>query len=120
MKLSTGKSWSVRRGEHPGDDFRIGCADAQYTAFNQQPLTRRLLQVVPSLVGTAQERNVIGMLEIGLADDARFAVRAAAAMPDGELLDSQYAVTAPGQFKGGRRPHAAQPEHDDVVGFHPG
>ena len=35
-----------------------------------------------------------------------------------ELLDTQHAAAAPSQFTDRRRPHPAQPKHDDVVRFH--
>src|SRR5579871_5158064 len=77
-----------------------------------QPLS--LLQVVPALEGPADEWDVIRVFVIGLANDARVAMRAAAIMAQGELLQGENAPSAASQFAGRRRTHAADTDDDHV------
>src|SRR5262245_3013109 len=55
------------------------------------------------------------MLEIRLADDPRLAVRAAAIMPDAELLNPQHLRPALREVIQGGAAHPAQADHDRIV-----
>ena len=45
-------------------------------------------EVEPALVGAVEQRHIGGVVGIGLADDARLAVRTAAVVADGELFQA--------------------------------
>jgi len=104
-----------RRLEHTGNQRIADWSDAQAGALRQQVPALALLQVVPAPVGPVQQWHIIGMFVIGLADDAREAVRAAAVVDQRMLLQSQHAPAAPGQLKYRSRAHAAHTNHNDIV-----
>src|SRR5438874_12495579 len=58
------------------------------------------------------------MFEVGLTNDAGFAVRAAAVVAAGKLVDSQHLCPALCQMIGRRAAHAAGAKDDDVVVCH--
>ena len=70
----------------------------------------QVLQLVPKLIGTTQQRDVAGVLRIGQPDDAVHAVRGTVGMEDVELLHPQYPPPATGQSEGAGAAHPAQPE----------
>ena len=74
-----------------------------------------LLQVLPQLVGPAQEGDVVRVLVVGQADDARFAVGRAPGVAGGEGVQAQDAPAPAGQMEGGGAAQPAQPDHDGVV-----
>src|ERR1700722_1830716 len=55
------------------------------------------------------------MLEVGLADDPRLAVRAAAVMSNRKLFDPERREAADCRTIEGRAPEAAEAQHDAVV-----
>src|SRR5690349_11437543 len=73
-----------------------------------------LFQIVPALEGAAHQRDVIGMLIVGFANDARVAMRTAAIVAKRKLLESENAPAATRQFAGRRRTHAADANHDYI------
>src|SRR5262245_42103058 len=73
-----------------------------------------LFKVVPPLVGPADKGDVRGVLVIGPADDPRVAMRAAAVVDQGKLLQGQDGPAAAGQLERGRRAHAAGADQDDI------
>ena len=113
-RVSTGRLMLLGRGTNAGDHQAIGSADAQAGTSGQQVDALPLFQIVPALEGAADERNIVGMLVVGLADDARVAVRAAAIVAERELLQGEHALASTGQLEGRRRTHAADADHDRV------
>jgi hypothetical protein len=97
------------------DDFTLGPADGEAAAGREQVFAHALLQLVPEAERPSDEGDVGGVLVIGRADDAGVAVRAAAVVGRGELLQAEDAPAAAGQRRRRRRPHAAEAEDEDVV-----
>src|SRR5690606_37033678 len=87
------------------------------TRDEEQLLAVRLLRLAPQAIGVAQQRHVVGMLEIGEADDAVDAVGRAHAMADVEALEPEHALAAPREMICRGAPHAAHADDDDVVTF---
>src|SRR5205085_3758389 len=98
-----------------GNDVALRPAEVEAAALGQKAPALELFQVVPPLEGAVQQRDVVGMLEIRLADDARLAVRAAAVVHQAELLQAEHAPAAAGQLEQRRTAHAADAEHDRVI-----
>ena len=73
------------------------------------------VELIPVFVGSLQQGHVVRMLEIGLADDAGFAVGTAAIMGEEILLQAQDALTAPGEMPGRGRAHAAEADDNGIV-----
>src|SRR5262245_51848379 len=100
---------------HALDEAGVRAADAQAAAFREQTAALPLLQVVPTLVGSLQQRHVIRMRIVRFPDDARPAVTAAPVVTEGKLLKAQHAPAAPSQLECRRRTHAADAKNDHVV-----
>jgi hypothetical protein len=69
-------------------------------------------------IGDPEQRDVAGMLEVGLADDSSVTVAGALIVDGVEPLDAEDTDPAGGQLGRCRRAHAAEPDHDDVVVCH--
>ena len=82
----------------------------------EELLAEAALQFAPVLIGTAQQRHVGGILEIGEPDDPVEAVRGAHRVGNVEALEPEHPHTAPGKLPAGGRAHAADTDHDDIVG----
>ena len=85
--------------------------------MEQLPASRRF-QLAPQPVTFLEQRHVVGVLEIRLADDAGLAVAAAAIVRRVKAVDADGPHAPPGQFVECRAAHAAGPEHDYVVCLH--
>src|SRR5919106_1420582 len=72
------------------------------------------LEPIPQLVGAMEERNIGGILEIGLPDDAGPAVARAPVVRGTKLFDAQYRATSCGDLIRRRAPHRAE-AHDDHI-----
>jgi hypothetical protein len=59
------------------------------------------------------------MLEIGLADDARAALRGSAGVRQRKLLETEHPTTAPRHFGDGRAAHRSKADDDDVPAHDP-
>src|SRR5690606_32249842 len=69
----------------------------------------------PAVVGTLREADVVGAM-LGVADDARVILRAAAVVHQLELLDPQHLAAQPArQPEEGARTDAAETENDGFV-----
>src|SRR6476659_1102652 len=75
-------------------------------------------ELAPQLVGSLEQRHVVGMLEVGEPDDPRQAVRRAMLMKQVEALESERALSAPGEVIERGASHPADSDHDDVVPIH--
>ena len=65
-----------------------------------------------------QQRNIVGVFEVGLADDSRASVRTSAIMPDRELFQHEHAPATACKFIGGGATHTAGAQNDDVEILH--
>ena len=79
-------------GSGNGRSFGVS-GQQQATAVDQQ-LAAVGCQLVPEPVRIEQQRNVVGVFEVGLPDDSGVAVRTATVMGDAEPLDAQHARPA--------------------------
>jgi hypothetical protein len=61
---------SFRGGEGAGDEFAIGPSKVEAAGDVQELLLRFGFELVPECVGAFEQRDVIGVLEIGEADHA--------------------------------------------------
>ena len=114
---STGRLMLGRGTQHAGHDDAVRRARLRQADLVEQLSARLLLQLVPQPVAFEQQRHVIRVLEIGLADDARVAVRAAAIVRRMEAVDAEHAHAAARQMIQRGTAHAAGAEHDRVVAF---
>ena len=73
---------------------------------------------MPEPVAFEQQRHVVGMLEIGLANDAGVAVGAAAVVRRVEAVDADGPHAAAGQLVESGAADAASAEDDGVVSGH--
>ena len=74
-----------------------------------------MLQLGPELVGAFEKRHVVGMFEIGLADDPGLAVGTAPVVAGRKLVDAQHPRPASGQVIQRGAAHAAAADDDNVV-----
>ena len=68
----------------------VGRADLYQTNLVKQLVSGVLLELVPQSVAVNQQRHVVWVLKIGLANDARLAVRAAAVVWRLEAIDAEH------------------------------
>ena len=59
---------------HAADRLAVGEAHVQHAGFVEQFCAGFLLDLLPKLIGIAQQRHVVGMLLITQPDDTRVAV----------------------------------------------
>ena len=101
--------------QHPGDDGSVRRSDLeQSAAFEEIGAADPLAEFVPKFVGALEQRNVIGMLKVGLADDARLAVRAAVAMRGRMLIEPGHPQSARGQLPQHRAADPAGAQYDHI------
>lgn len=81
----------------------------------QKGFTRNLFQFSPQFIGAEQQRNVIGVLEICLTDDARFTVGTAPVMAVIEPIDGEDTKAAFGSMISGGTAYSAGAKDGDVV-----
>ena len=77
-------------GQHARQHGSIGRADLQQADFVVQAAAP-LRPVARAVVGVQQQRHVVGMFEIRLADDARLTVRAATIVARRKAVEAQHA-----------------------------
>ena len=85
----------------------------------EELLARLGLELAPELVRAAEERHVVGMLEVREADDPGEPVRGAALVKQVEALESEDAPAATREVVERCAPHPADSDDDDVVSLHP-
>ena len=94
--------------EGTGDDFAFGFAHVKPAGDVHEFLLGFGFELVPEEVGLAEEGNVVGVFEVGEADDAGVAVGGAFAMRDVELLEAQDAFAACSKMVAGGGAHGAR------------
>ena len=81
----------------------------------EQLLAGLALELAPELVCASQQRDVVGMLEVGEPDDPGEPVRGALLVRHVETLEPEDALAAPGKVIQRRAAHASDPDDDNVV-----
>ena len=76
------------------------------------------LELAPQLVRAAEERHVVGVLEVREPDDPRQPVRGALLVEQVETLEPEDALAAAGEVVERSAPHSADSDDDDVVALH--
>ena len=84
----------------------------------QELLARLGLELAPQLVRAAQERHVVGVLEVREPDDACQSVRRAVLVEQVETLETEHVLAAASEVVERRAPHSADSDDDDVVPLH--
>src|SRR5919199_2888442 len=97
------------------DELALAAPDHEPARERHELPARLALQLLPQLVGPQEQRHVGGMLEVGLADDARAAVARAPVVGRGEPLEPENPFAASGEPVGGGAPHPAEAGDDRVV-----
>jgi hypothetical protein len=93
-----------------------GRADHQPAGDGEQVGVGVAGQPLPQLVGAQQQRDVVGVLEVRLADDARPAVAGPAVVGGPVAVEPEDAQAARREVVGGGGAHAAEADDGDVVG----
>ena len=106
---------ALQNARHDGS---AGKADFDQADRVEQPLAAALLEPTPKPPGFDQQWDIIGMFEIGLADDPRLAMRTSLVVPRRKTIEDNGPGAAPGELTGSRGSHAAGTDHDHVAGFH--
>ena len=97
--------------QRAGDDDAVLGADVE----GSDDVEKARIELAPQLVRAPKQRDVVGMLVVGEADDARFPVHRASVVHDSELLDPEHAPAAARELVGGRSAHRPEPDDDRVV-----
>ena len=87
----------------------------QSTAGDEQALPGGRLELAPQLMGSADQRDVLGALADGEPRDARLAVRGAQGVGRGEPVDPDDARAGPCELVGRRAADRPEADHDDVA-----
>jgi hypothetical protein len=101
-----------------GHNLGIGCTHHQAAGQQQQLLTRFALQFAPKFISAEQQGNIGRMLKVSLSDDPRASMTGAKIVRWRKLLKAQHLFAARCEMTDRGTAHAAQPEHDYVVGSH--
>ena len=108
----------LRRPEASGERRAVRRPQVETTGEGEQVGAGLLLRLGPQLVGPQQQRDVRGVLEVGLPDDPRTPVARAPVVGGGEPLQPEHALAPGGEVPGSGRAHPAEPDHDHVVATH--
>ncbi len=103
------------REEHALEDALAALHDPRDA---QQLLAGLGLELAPELVGPAEQRDVVRMLEVRESDDPRQTVRRALLVQEVEPLEPEHALAAPREVVQRRASHPADSDDDDVVPLH--
>src|SRR5262249_10184586 len=120
VKLLEVETMLPRGSEHSRQHasvFRSGLQDA---APVEELFAGHLRELIPQVVSALEERHIVGVLVVRLANHPRLAMRAAAIMSRREAVDPEHTQPAAGEMEQGGRPDAAGPEDDHVVDAHCG
>ncbi len=113
-KIFNRQSVLVRRESRTGDRFAIRQACEHQAALPKQLLLRFGFEVRPQVVGSQQQRHIVGVLEVCLANDPRFAVRAALIVSRAEAVEAKHSQTAPREVIRRSAAEAADSQHDYI------
>jgi hypothetical protein len=100
----------------PGDKIAGTIADYKSASRVKQATSPLFLQLVPELIRTEHQRNVVGALEICLPDDARTAMRRALVVRRSELIESQNPLSSLCEMLSSRAAHGSEAEDDHIEG----
>ena len=76
------------------------------------------LELAPQLVRPTEQWDVVGVLEVGEADDPGEAVRRAVFVEQVEALEPEHALASSSKVIEGRAPHSPDSDDHDVVPLH--
>jgi hypothetical protein len=108
------------RLEGAANDAGLRLADIEAARDDQELLASLSLELAPELVGATQQWDIVRMLGVSEADDARRAMRGPELVRDVELLQSQHLRSAAREMVDGSTAHPAHAGDDDVVhSMHP-
>jgi len=99
---------------HARDEPAAGRAETQAGALGQQVPAGALLQVVPALVGAADQRHVVGVLVVREPDDPRQTARRSERVAARKALESEHGRTTLREMKSGAAAVRAEARDDDV------
>ncbi len=102
-------------GQDSGDESSFGPADLEQADVMEECTSAAGFQFVPEFVGPQDQRHVIRMLVVGLADDTSLAVRAAAVVAGRKAIETEHASPASRQMIEGRAADAAGAHDDHVI-----
>ena len=109
-----GNAVALRRETRPGDHLAIGRTEAQQSAHLEERLAGVGFDLSPKVVGAAQEWDVVGVFEVGLANDAGVAVGAPAIVARLEAIDPEGANAPTRELIERARSAASCPDDDDI------
>jgi len=99
---------------HASNHCTVRRSGHHQTTTVKQCSARKLFQIVPQFISTLQQWDIIGMLKIGLADDAGFTMRTAPIMGDTKLFYSQDIQSAFRKMIKGTAAHSPQPQYQII------
>jgi len=91
-----------------------GCGKLEPAAPHKNLFSARGLQLLPELIRTADERNVLRRLGVGMADDPRLTTMAPLIVDVVKLLEDQSFQAAFAKCPSGGRSHRSSAKDDDV------
>ncbi len=97
------------------DCAAVGWADDEASGLVEDAGLGVAFQLVPELVGAEKEGDVVGVFEVGLADNAGITVGGAEGVDGVEFFESEDAFVAGGEMVGGGAAHASEAQNDGVV-----
>ena len=106
------------RRDRAGHHLAVGWPCHEQARLHQQRPPCRGPQCVPEFIRPAQQRHIIGMLEIGEPDESRLAVGTAPVVARRKAVEPANAGPAGGHVHEGSGTHAARADHDRVEAFH--
>jgi hypothetical protein len=109
---------ALRRGQAAVEDPGARPPEEHATRSREQRLAVPG-KLVPQLVGTPEQRDVAGALEVGLPHDAGLAVAGTVRVRGRVLVQAEHALAAGGQVGGGGATEPTEPGDDHVVRRHP-
>src|SRR5262249_28825179 len=115
IKLLMGQAIGFGRAESAGEKGAARLTEVKPAGEIEKLDLCGALQLVPELVGAAEQGDVVRVLVVAQADHAGLAVRTALGVRDLVLLEAEHARAAAGQGVRGRASHRPQPNDDDIV-----
>jgi hypothetical protein len=109
---------ALARGERPLHDGRVGRPRHQHAAAVEQGGARLALEGLEASRRVPQQRHVVGMLEVGVTEDARVPVARAPLVRRRESLEAEDAGTSLGGRAQRGAADRAGADDDDIPGIH--
>lgn len=100
--------------EGASDDVGLGWSEVEAAGFGEEVGAAFLLEVPPEIVGVEEERDVVRVFVVGLADHPRLAVVGAERVGDVKLVEAEDLCAVFGEVVAGCCAHGADAEDDDL------